>query len=185
MNVQLPIQMDKPAFLAWVQGRGERYELAEGRVVMMTGGTLAHAMLVRRLLVLLDSKLDARKWTVVTDFGVDVGPTTLRYPDVMVAAVGDGAKNLTAGAPSLIVEIISPSSEGIDLRDKANEYLRLPSLSAYVVLSQDEPKGWVWSRSDSGFSPVPNMVGPAKSIRVTVIGVELPLSDIYRGIKLD
>ena len=33
MNVQLPEHIDKPAFLAWAQGREERYELAEGRVV--------------------------------------------------------------------------------------------------------------------------------------------------------
>lgn len=185
MNVQLPLQMDKLAFLAWVQGREERYELAEGRVVMMTGGTLAHAILVRRLLVLLDSKLNAKSWTVVADFGVDVGPTTLRYPDVMVAAVGDGAKNLTARAPSLIVEVISPSSEGVDLRDKADEYLRLPSLVAYVVFSQDEPKAWIWLRTASGFSPTPDLVARDSSIRVSALGIELPLSEIYRGIALD
>lgn len=39
MNVQPNLQVDKTAFLAWVQGREENYELAEGRVVMMTGGT--------------------------------------------------------------------------------------------------------------------------------------------------
>ena len=34
MNVQLPVHMDKAAFLAWVQGLEGRYELANGRVVM-------------------------------------------------------------------------------------------------------------------------------------------------------
>ena len=38
MNVQLPVRMDKAAFLDWVQGREERYELDRGRVIMMTGG---------------------------------------------------------------------------------------------------------------------------------------------------
>ena len=46
MNVQLPLQMDQQAFLAWVQGREERYELAGGRVVMMSGGTMWHGLVV-------------------------------------------------------------------------------------------------------------------------------------------
>jgi hypothetical protein len=42
MNVQFPLQMDQQAFLAWVQGREERYELDRGRVIMITGGSRAH-----------------------------------------------------------------------------------------------------------------------------------------------
>src|ERR1700730_6179691 len=42
MNIQLPLGMDKVAFLDWVQGREERYELDRGRVIMMTGGSRAH-----------------------------------------------------------------------------------------------------------------------------------------------
>jgi hypothetical protein len=43
MNVQPDPQMDKAAFLAWVEGREGRYELAGGRVLMTTGGTMGHA----------------------------------------------------------------------------------------------------------------------------------------------
>ncbi len=39
MNVQTNLRMDKATFLAWVQERDERYELDDGHVVMMTGGT--------------------------------------------------------------------------------------------------------------------------------------------------
>jgi hypothetical protein len=37
MNVQLPLHMEKEAFLAWAEGREGRYELDCGRVIMMTG----------------------------------------------------------------------------------------------------------------------------------------------------
>ena len=53
MNVQLPMRMDKPAFLAWVQGHEERYELADGRVVMMTGASRTHGLLVLNIAMLL------------------------------------------------------------------------------------------------------------------------------------
>jgi Uma2 family endonuclease len=88
MNVQLPVHMDKAAFLAWVQGLEGRYELANGRVVMMVGASRAHALIVRNLLALLQGQLDSQLWTVLADFGIDAGPETLRYPDVMVEQAG-------------------------------------------------------------------------------------------------
>ena len=51
MNIQLPPDMDKAAFLAWVQGREGRYELVDGRVVMMVGASRAHGRIVRNLLM--------------------------------------------------------------------------------------------------------------------------------------
>jgi len=78
MNVQLDLRMDKPEFLAWVQVHEGRYELAGNRVVMMTGGSRGHAILVRRLATALEKRLDGNRWAVMTsDFGVDVGPSTV------------------------------------------------------------------------------------------------------------
>src|SRR6185436_3537934 len=57
MNVQLPRPMDSAAFLAWAEGREGRYELANGRVTMMTGGSFGHALVVRGLFKALDSRL--------------------------------------------------------------------------------------------------------------------------------
>ena len=70
MNVQLPMHMDKAAFLAWAEGRQARYELVEGRVVMMTRPRRAHAIIVSNLIVALRRRLDSRKWTVIAEFGL-------------------------------------------------------------------------------------------------------------------
>ena len=69
MNVQLPLRMDKTAFLGWVQGRKERYELDRGRVVMMTGGSRAHLQITFNLAKALDARLDPTKWAVLPEFG--------------------------------------------------------------------------------------------------------------------
>ena len=159
MNVQLDLRMDKPEFLTWVEAHEGRYELAGNRVVMMTGGSRGHAILVRRLAAALEKRLDGNRWTVLTsDFGVDVGPSTVRYPDVVVDVAGGRFKDLTATAPALIAEVISASSAKDDLGVKADEYVRLPSLSAYLVLAQDEPKARVWVRGAGGFSPEPKVI---------------------------
>src|SRR5438105_12601390 len=128
MNVRPNLRMDKPAFLAWVEGREGRYELAEGRVLMMTGGSRAHAQISANLFRILDSRLDRHRWTILPDFGVDVGPKTVRYPDIVIEPFTAAPRELTATAPVLIAEVLSPSTERIDLGDKAAEYLHLETL---------------------------------------------------------
>ena len=145
MNLQLPIQIDKPAFLAWVQGREERYELTEGRVVMMVERPSPRRDR-QQSVVLLRGQLDPQQWTVIADFGLDAGPTTLRYPDVVVNRAGGSASDFVARAPILLAEVLSPSTAEIDLGDKAAEYLRLPSLQAYLVFAQSGFKAYVWAR---------------------------------------
>jgi len=129
MNVRPNVQMDKPAFLAWVEGREGRYELAQGRVLMMTGGFRAHGKISANLFRVLDSRLDPDRWTILTDFGVDVGPRTVRYPDIVVEPFTKPPRDLTTTAPVLIAEVLSPSTERINLGDKAAEYLPLQSLA--------------------------------------------------------
>ncbi len=180
MNVQTNLRMDKPTFLAWVQERDEQYELDEGHVVMMTGGTRGHALMIRRLAAALERRLDSATWSTLTsDFGVDLGPKTVRYPDLVVDVAGGSVNDLTATAPMLIAEVISPSSATDDLGDKAAQYLRPTSLAAYLVLAQDEPKAWVWVRGDAGFPPGPQVIGGDGAIRIPPLRIELPLSEIY------
>ena len=183
MNVQISRPMDSSAFLAWAEGREGRYELANGRITMMTGGSRAHALIVRRLANLLDKQLDGSRWTVLTsDFAARIGPKTVRYPDVIVDMARGQLRDLAATSPVLIAEVLSPSSVTTDLGDKAAEYLQLSSLSAYLVLSQDEPKAWVWARSGAEFTAGSEIVaGDGGIIRVPALSIELPLAEIYEG----
>jgi Uma2 family endonuclease len=187
MNVQPQLQMDNAAFLDWVQGREERYELAGGRVLMMTGATRRHGLVVGNLFELLRARLDRDTWVVFTDFGIDVRPGTLRYPDIVVDVQGAKGDALTATAPVLVAEILSPSTMKIDLGDKAADYLQLTSLETYLVLAQDEVKAWVYNRDpERQFPPGPQVLSGAEaSITIPALKTDLPLIGIYAGVELD
>ena len=186
MNVQLPVRMDKAAFLDWVQGREERYELDRGRVVMMTGGSRGHWQIAFNLAKALDARLDPSKWTVLLEFGVTLELESIRFPDVIVDIAGQTAKDLTATEPVLIAEVLSPSSERIDLGDKSAEYLRLPSLAAYLVFAQDQVKAWIWTRGPAGFSSGPDVLeGDNAVARIEALGIDLPLAEIYARVRMD
>jgi Uma2 family endonuclease len=183
MNIQPDLRMGKSEFLTWVQAREERYELAGSRVVMMTGGSRGHAIVVRQLARALEARLDPARWDVLTsDFGVDLGPSTVRYPDVVVDVAGGRFRDLTATAPAIIAEVISPSSERDDLGVKAEEYVVLPSLAAYLVLAQDAPKTRIWLRGPRGFPSKPKVIaGFDGVIDIASLDLTLPLAEIYAG----
>jgi Uma2 family endonuclease len=185
MNVQPDLHMDKAEFLAWVEGREGRYELAGGRVLMMTGGTVRHGLIVGNLFTLLRGQLDRKRWIVLSDFGIDVGPGTVRYADVVIDHPGAKGRALTAKAPVLIAEVLSPSTSTVDLGDKAAEYLRLPSLAAYLVLAQDEVKGWIYIRDVEPFPAPRTIAGSDATFHVPMLDIDLALADIYADIEFD
>ena len=149
---------------------------------MMVGASRAHGLIVSNMVVALHSRLDPARWQVISEFGLDAGPDTLRYPDIVVDHTGGGAKDRTA-APVLLAEVLSPSTAETDFGDKTAEYLRIPSLLAYIILSQDEPKAWVWIRAGTEFTPGPAVLGdPAAIMQIPALRLELPLAELYAGI---
>jgi Uma2 family endonuclease len=184
MNIQPDLRMDKAAFIAWMQANEGRYELVGGRVVMMTGISRVHARIVKNLDAILSTCLDLQQWEIFREFGLDAGPETLRYPDIVVDRAGGGNKEYTANQPVFLAEVLSPSTAAINLGEKALEYLQIPSVLAYLVLSQDEPKAWAWIRQADGFAAEPEiMAKPEATIRIDALHIEFPVSAAYAGIK--
>ena len=110
----------------------------------------------------------------------------MRFPDVVVDIAGETAKDLTATGPVLIAEVLSPASERVDLGDKSAEYLRLPSLAAYLVLAQDQIKTWVWRRGVAGFPPGPDILeGNDAVVRIEALGIDFPLAEVYARVRMD
>jgi len=185
MNAPLGLKLDKQAFLQWVQKQERRYELKDGEVMMHPGGAKRHSWIVAGFVAVIRSSIDLSKWSVgPTDIAIEIGPD-IRYPDVVVERVHDDGTALSTDTPTLLVEVLSPSSVGTDMVEKLAEYTSLPSLEAYVVASQDEPICWVWQRSadDRGFPKKPQEIaGRDGVIEIATLDIAMPLSEIYRGV---
>jgi Uma2 family endonuclease len=175
--------MDKDTFLDWAQTQEGHCELVGGRVVLMIRPVRAHARIAGNLYLALRDRLDRVRWVVLSDFGTDVGPDTLRCPDIVVETAGQDLKGRSSSEPIFIAEILSPSTSTIDLGDKVSEYLALPSLAAYLLLAQDEPKAWLWLRGPDGFQAGAQViVGADVTIAILPLGLELPMAEIYAGV---
>jgi Uma2 family endonuclease len=186
MNHPLELRLDKAAFHRWVVAQEGRYELENGRVQQMTGATKAHARIVTNFMFELGGRLDRDVWSVTAcDVAVEIGEN-VRYPDIVVERLDAVGTPLVAERACLLVEVLSPSSVGRDLRIKAREYTTLADLHTYIVASQDEPQLWVWLRStgaDRAFLAEPlEVAGRDGTISIGPLAITLGLSNLYRGI---
>ncbi len=180
MNVHPSAPTDPDAFLRWNLGREGKRELVNGRVVeYVINVTRAHVRIVTRLLIELASKLDPKRFEA---YAVDIGlktPDGVRYPDLVVDVAGGDGKDLAVTAPVLVCEVLSPSSIVRDFVEKQRDYTGIPSLRSYLVLSQDEPRAWLWSRTDAGWAGPDTIEGLDGIIDVPALSVAIPLSSIY------
>ena len=186
MNVRTEVRFDKAQFFAWAEHQEHKYELADGRVVLQPNVTLHHARLCTNLVVALAGRLDAKKFDITQgDFAVDTGSHNIRYADVMVCLFkSEGSIRSTVSALALI-EVLSPSSLHIDFHEKLDEYKALASLDTYIICAQDEARAWVWTRADGAWPDAPLILeGVEAIIELPVLGVVLPLAEIYRNITL-
>lgn len=180
-------KVDKATFLKFAAEHAEkRYEYVRGRIVQqMTGGTLGHGQVARRIVRAIEDQIDLSTWTVIADRGVET-PQTIRYPDAALEQAGAALSSLSTDKPALVVEVLSPSTSATDLDVKPAEYLSLASLDAYIIASQDEAAMLVYQRGRNGRFPAkPREVGGLDE-QFTVKGrgfeVAFRLTDIYKGI---
>lgn len=179
-------RMDKAAFLKWNADRkGTRCEFKDGEIIVHPGVSRNHSRVASAFVYALKTRLTFDHWDISgSDFAVEIGDD-IRYPDVLVERRGADGDAYTTLDPVVLVEVLSPSSAGRDLRNKVEDYLGLPSLEAYIVASQDEPIVWIWQRDKVSreFPAEPTEIaGREREITLDALAISLPLAEIYRGI---
>jgi Uma2 family endonuclease len=180
MNIHPTAPTDPDAFLRWNEGREGKRELVNGRVIeMMTGASRGHAILVSELAALFRASIDRSKFLVLTsDLGVRT-PAGIRYPDVVIETKGGSNRDLAATGPILIAEVLSPSSLAREMVEKSAEYTALPALLNYLVLAQEEPRVWIWSRHTDRWSGPEMTEGTDGVIELRLLQISLPLQLLY------
>ncbi len=163
---------------------GQRYELWHGEPVAMTGGTLRHNLIALGLSRAIHPRLQPGCRVVVADVKLRLGETedsNATYPDVMV--VCDPLPGSYQTQPVLLAEVLSDSSTRRDRVDKHAAYTALESLEAYLILSQQEVLVDVYARAEDWRRE--RCEGPEGEIRIAVLGLSLPLREVYADVLAD
>jgi Uma2 family endonuclease len=132
--------MTPQEYLEWEEQQPIKYEYINGEVFAMTGGTLPHTSIALNLASGLKNYLRGKGCKVfMADAKVGVsqnGP--FHYPDVMVSCdPRDQKARKVIYHPCLIVEVLSPGTEGFDRGKKFRHYRQIESLKEYVLIEAD------------------------------------------------
>jgi Uma2 family endonuclease len=134
------------AYLAYERDSRLKHEYDAGEILAMAGGSRRHNALALRIGAALDSVRPPGCVAFQSDQRIRVLATgKATYPDVSMVCgpiEGDPADRSgdTITNPTLIIEVLSPSTEQGDRGDKWQHYQQLPSLQEYVLVSQSQPR---------------------------------------------
>ncbi len=179
----LPTNMTVDEFFDWLDSHEDHYELVDGTPVMMPFVKRSHARIVSNVDRLLQTALNPDEFLVTQgDFAIRTGPRSIRFADVLVEPLNDDLGGRISERTVLIVEVLSDSTARFDFNQKRLEYLGLSDLDTYLIVSQDEPRVWIWQRA-AGRWPEAADVLTAGDVAVPALGVTLPLAEIYRNVR--
>ncbi len=176
-------KMTLAEYLAFAETSEEKHEYVNGFVYAMSGGTLEHSRISSALIRALGNALDGRPCVVFTSDGrVRVERTgTSTYPDASVVCgkleTSKADPHATTN-PSVIFEVLSPTSEAYDRGAKANHYRQLPSLREYVLISQEEPRVEVQRLNAQGLWEL-RFFGKGEQIELASLDVRLSVDALY------
>lgn len=165
-------------YLTFERTADVRHEYVNGEVYAMVGSSRRHNVITQNLSGALRPSIRRRgceSYTENIKVRVDLA-NAFYYPDLVVTCDPKDDDPYVVHSPSLIVEVLSPSTEAIDRREKRMHYQTIPSLREFLLVAQDERLIEVYRRTASGW--ICEIVTEG-DVTFESIGVTLPLDDVY------
>jgi Uma2 family endonuclease len=181
--------MSAEEYLLWEREQPFRHELIDNRIYPMPGGSRTHEIVIAALVSWFYFALMDRVGDVYAGMQVMVDAlATYTYPDVTVVCgeplLHGSAKSGPLENPTLLFEVSSPSTEKIDRTRKLEQYLQIPSLEGYFLVSQDRPLIEAYTRSRDEWT-YNRFAGLDSSLPIPSLDDEIPLDFIYSKVQFE
>ena len=165
-------------------------EFDEKELPIFTMPTQFHDNIVTYLQLLLNNTLLERGYIVYsqkTAIPKEETEKGYREPDLLVVDKKLQERNKLHQVinPIMLVEVLSKSTEKIDLIDKLEEYQKIPSVQVYMLVWQEKPKVLIYSRKEEFIWEERIYEGLEKIAFVPFFEIEIPLTKIYEDITFD
>jgi Uma2 family endonuclease len=167
----------------------EKYEYFDGEVFAMSGGSRDHEQIIANPLFALRTALRGRSCRVYpSNLRVKVpSQPPYRYPD-LTALCGEPRFETIGGVdalinPSLIVEVLSPTTEAYDRGDKFTHYKSIESFGEYLLVAQHRPHVTHYVRGEGGVWSYEEVNGLEGSLLIPTPNCRLELRDVYADVE--
>jgi Uma2 family endonuclease len=165
-----------------------RSEYIDGEVFAMTGASAAHNAIVMNIGSALHTQMKGRPCQVyANDMKVRVRTSnTGAYPDLVAFCAEhefqDNRRDILLN-PSLIVEVLSGSTEAYDRGDKFALYRQIPSLREYLLVSQHQVAVDLYTRGEDGRWTLTDFSDLNDSIHLASVDCTLDLAEVYDKVE--
>jgi Uma2 family endonuclease len=175
-------------YLEFERRSAEKHDLFDGEIYMMSGASRRHNLIAGNLYAALHTQLRARQCEAyINDMRVRIERRNYVYPDVVVVCdpphLEDDQLD-TLLNPTLIGEVLSPTTEQYDRGRKSQAYRAVDSLREYVLVAQDRPYVERYVRQDAGWL-LTEVTGLDATLTLDAIGCTLPLRDLYERVNFE
>ena len=169
---------------------GIKHEYYRGETFAMVGGTPRHALIATNFL--RESSLALKNTPCVAyngDLRIKVDDSGLyTYPDASITCgplqLDEDVPN-TVINPTVLVEVLSDSTERYDRGRKSDHYRHILSLQELVLISQDRPLVECFTRHASGGWLLTDVRELEESLSLKSVGITIPLAELYRDVEFD
>jgi Uma2 family endonuclease len=174
-------------YLALERKAEYKSELINGEIYAMSGASKEHNWITLNLASELRQKLKGKPCDVFSaDMRVKVSPTGMyTYPDVVAVCGGSSFEDSevdTLTNPTMITEVLSPSTEAYDRGEKFAHYRKMPSLQEYVLISQDKLRVEHYLRRGNEWI-LTELSDPDDTLHLSSIDCSVPLREVYDKVE--
>lgn len=176
-------------YVALEQEFGERYEYHDGQMFAMSGSTALHSQLLVNLTIEVGTGLRGTACRAyLNDFRVVIEAADMAtYPDLSILCspiIPSARYKNSCTNPTVLFEVLSPSTEAYDRGAKFQQYRKLSTLREYVLVSQTEHAVDLFRLEEGHWLYFP-IHGEDAVLSLASVGIEISLGDIYRNVSFD
>ena len=183
MNEAARRRMTADEFYTWLPTVEGRYELVDGEPVMMAGATNRHDRIARNALRYFSDHLDGHRCQPFTaDIYSPIPTGNRRQGDMGVDCGTPDDLSMEADAPTLVLEILSPTTRLFDRNDKLEECKIVPTLEYIILVDPDYPQVRRYYREPDRTWESDRLKGLDAVLDLPLFDMRLPLGALYAGL---
>ena len=185
---EIPHEMSEVEYLEFERKSEAKHEYARGEVFAMAGAKREHNLICTSTARHLGNKLADKNCEIYqSDMRVRVSlATSYRYPDIVIVCgqpqFDDDELDVLLN-PTILIEVLSKTSNERDRGIKSWEYRQISSLQDYLIISQGSPRIERFQRQEDNTWILSETIGLDSVLKLASIGCKLALADIYEKIE--
>ncbi len=165
-------------------------EYRNGEIIAITGGTTNHNKIAGNFYKKFPLTIDGQDYEIfINDVRLWIErPKMYAYPDVMIIEgepIYQGSSKTVVTNPSLIVEVLSKSTQNYDRTDKFDYYCCIPQFKEYILIDQYKYSVKQFAKNSNNEWTLISYEGEDAVLKLKSVDFQISFKDIYERVKFD